>query len=191
MQQDGITSKKKIKDLVEGKLPWEDVKQLITLPKKDKERFWKYLEILQEKVPWDDRILLRVSEHLFIVAKGSGNRVVKCDCGQEFGDCRVNWKYNSRIRVRRTREEMAEVISMDEGIPNPDLVEIREFYCPGCYALLGVEVVPIGYPPLFEMMPDLDTFYREWMDNPLEDDQPSEWFEDKTSELTAQWSKEG
>ncbi|MBM3132014.1 MAG: acetone carboxylase subunit gamma [Chloroflexi bacterium] len=191
MRADGISSKEKIKELVEGKLPWEDVKKLITLPKKDKDRFRKYVEILQARVPWKDRILLRISEHLYIVSKGKGQRVVKCDCGQEFGDCRVNWKFNARVRVRRTREEMREVISMDEGIPNPDIVEMREFYCPGCYALLAVEVVPIGYPPLFEMMPDIDAFYREWLGTPLDDEQPSEWFCDKTSELTAQWGKEG
>jgi len=61
-----------------------------------------------------------------------------------------------RVYVRRTREEMAEVISVEEALPNTDLVEMREFYCPGCYAQLGVEVVPVGYPVLFEMLPDLD-----------------------------------
>ena len=57
---------------------------------KDKDRFLKYLDILQEKVPWDEKILLRISDHLYIVSKGKGERVVKCDCGHEFGDYRVN-----------------------------------------------------------------------------------------------------
>ena len=183
-----IATKENLKLLVEGKLAWEEVKKLIRLSPKDKDRFWKYLEVLQERVPWKDKILLRISDHLYIVAKEGGGRVVKCDCGQEFGDYRANWKLSSRVFVRRTREEMSEVVTIEEAIPNVDLVEMREFYCPGCYALLGVEVVPLGYPVIFEMFPDLDTFYRDWLGSPLEDERP-DWYENKTPELTAHWTK--
>jgi len=184
-----IASKENLKLLVEGKLPWEEVKKVIRLSPKDKDRFWKYLEVLQERVPWKDKILLRISDHLYVVAKEGGGRVVKCDCGQEFGDYRANWKLNCRVYVRKTREEMAEVISVEEGLPNPDLVWMREFYCPGCLAQLGVEVVPPGYPVVFEMLPDLDTLYREWLGKPLEDEK-QDWFQEKTAELTSQWAKE-
>lgn len=184
-----IATKENIKLLIEGKLDWEETKKLIRLSPKDRDRFWKYVEVLQQRVPWKDKILLRISEHLYIVAKQSGDRVVKCDCGQEFGDYRINWKLSSRVFIRRTLEEMAEVVTIEEAIPNLDLVEMREFYCPGCYALLGVEVVPIGYPVIFEMFPDLDTFYRDWLDKPLEDEQPG-WFENKTAELISRWAKE-
>ena len=183
-----IATKENLKLLVEGKLAWEEVKKLIRLSPKDNDRFWKYLEVLQEKVPWKDRILLRISDHLYIVAKEGGGRVVKCDCGHELGDYRVNWKLNCRVYVRKTTEEMAEVISVEESLPDVDLVELREFYCPGCYAQLGVEVVPVGHPVLFEMFPDLDTFYREWLGKPLEDER-ADWFEEKTAELTAKWAK--
>lgn len=183
-----IATKENLKLLVEGKLAWEEVKKLIRLSPKDNDRFWKYLEVLQEKVPWKDRILLRISDHLYIVAKEGGGRVVKCDCGHELGDYRVNWKLNCRVYVRRTTEEMAEVISVEESLPDVDLVELREFYCPGCYAQLGVEVVPVGHPVLFEMFPDLDTFYREWLGKPLEDER-ADWFEERTAELTAKWAK--
>ncbi|MFC2027536.1 acetone carboxylase subunit gamma [Chloroflexota bacterium] len=190
MRQAEIASKDKVEALVEGKLPDHNVKELIRLAPKDKDRFWKYLEILQSKVPWKDKILLRISDHLFIVANEDGGRVVKCDCGHEFGDYRINWKFNARVYVRRTREEMAEVISVEESILNPNVVEMREFYCPGCFAQLAVEVVPIGYPPLLEIFPDLDTFYRDWLGVPLDDEDPG-WYQEKTSELTSQWSKEG
>jgi acetone carboxylase gamma subunit len=184
-----IVSKENIRLLVEGKLPWEEVKRLIRLSPKDEDRFWKYLEVLQERVPWKDKILLRISDHLYIVAKKGGGRVVKCDCGQEFGDYRANWKLNCRVYVRKTREEMMEVFSIEEAVPDMDLVELREFYCPGCFAQLGVEIVPRGYPVVFEMLPDLDTFYREWLGKSLEDEQP-DWFQDKTLELTSEWAKE-
>lgn len=175
--------------LVDGELPWEEVKKVIRMDPKDANRFEKYIEILQEKVTWDDRILLRISDHLYIVLKDDGNRIVKCDCGYELGDYRVNWKLNCRVYVRNTDEAIAEVITVPEARHNTELVEMREFYCPGCLALLGVEVVPQGYPPIFEMFPDLDSFYREWLNDPLPDENP-EWFEDKTIEQTAKWAKE-
>ena len=189
-KRDDRVTKENLKLLVEGELPWEEVKKMIRLAPKDADRFWKYLEVLQERVAWKDKILLRISDHLYIVAKEEGGRVVKCDCGQEFGDYRVNWKLSCRIRVRKTREELAEVVSVEEAIPNPDLVEMREFYCPGCFALLGVELVPIGYPVILEMLPDLDTFYREWLGKPLPDERP-DWFQDRTIDMPARWAKEG
>ena len=175
--------------LIDGKLPWEEVKKAIRLSPKDADRFQKYIEILQAKVPWEDRILLRISDHLYIVAKPGGDRGVKCDCGQEFGDYRINWKLSCRVYVRATDEAIAEVITIPEARHNTDLVEMREFYCPGCYALLGVEVVPPGYPPIFEMFPDLDSFYREWLGSPLQDEDP-DWFQEKTSEKPRAWIKE-
>ena len=184
-----VARKEKIKDLIDGTLPWTEVKDIIRLKPKDDDRFEKVLEILQERVSWDDKILLRISDKLYIVSKGEGERVVKCECGHELGDYRVNWKYNARIRVRKTKEDMAEVVTIEDGIPNPDFMEMREFYCPGRYALLGVEVVPPGYPPIFEMFPDLDSFYREWLGSPLPDEHP-EWFQERTSEKTAAWVKE-
>jgi len=181
-------TKENLKLLVEGKIPWGEAKRIIRLSPKDEDRFFKYVELLQEKVPWRDKILLRIGDHLYIVAKEGGGRVVKCDCGQEFGDYRVNWKLSCRICVRRSRQEMAEVVTVEEAIPDPNLVEMREFYCPGCLAQLAVEVLPSGYPPLFDMLPDLDTLYREWLGKPLPDERP-DWFEDKSSDLIAQWAK--
>jgi acetone carboxylase gamma subunit len=182
-------TRENLKLLIDGKLPWEEVKKAIRLSPKDADRFEKYIEILQGKVPWEDRILLRISDHLYIVAKPGGGRVVKCDCGHEFGDYRINWKMSCRVYVRTTDEAIAEVITIPEARHNTDLVEMREFYCPGCYALLGVEVVPPGYPPIFEMFPDLDSFYREWLGSPLEDEHP-DWFQERTSEKPQAWIKE-
>jgi len=82
------------------------------------------------------------------------------------------------------------VYTIQESIPNVDLVELREFYCPGCYSLLGTELVPPGYPPIFEMLPDLDTFYREWLGVPLGDER-AEWSHDKTGEQTRLWVQGG
>lgn len=185
-----IANKDTLKLLVEGKLEWNEVKKLLRLSPKDRDRFWKYLDILQERVSWKDRILLRISDHLYIVEKAGGGRVVKCDCGHEFGDYRSNWKLSCRVHVRRTAEDIAEVVSVVEALPDPDLVEIREFYCPGCYSQLGVEVVPPGHPVLFEMLPDLDTLYRDWLGKPLGDGK-ADWYMDKTWEVTERWAEGG
>lgn len=179
-----------VKLLVEGTIGWEDAKKAMRLRPKDKDRFWKYLEVLQQRVLWKDKILLRISDHLYIVAKPDAKRVVKCDCGHEFGDYRVNWKLSCRIRVRRTVEEMTEVFGIEEATLDPSLVELREYYCPGCLAQLATEAVPVGYPPIVEMLPDLDTFYREWLGKPLPDERP-DWFQNRTLEAPARWAEEG
>jgi acetone carboxylase gamma subunit len=186
-----LTSKENIRLMVEGKLSPEIADKLRRLAIKEEDRFWKYIEVLQEKVGFKEQMLLRLSDHLYIVAR-DGERIVKCDCGQEFGDYRINWKLNSLVRVRKTSEEMKEVYPvLPKKMPYPEegLVEIREFYCPGCLAQLAVELVPLGYPATFEMLPDLDSFYREWLGKPLSDENP-EWFQDKTLEEISHWTIE-
>lgn len=156
--------KETLKSLIEGTLDWPQTFTIITQDK-DADRFEKYIEILQEKLGWSERILLKLTEHLYIVEKG-GKRIVKCDCGQEFGDYRVNWKLSSLIHIRETDEELNELWPGD-GKPDPKHASIREYFCPGCAALLQVECVPVGYPVIFDFLPDLDTFYADWLGKPL------------------------
>ena len=47
----------KIADLVDGKIDHDTLHQMLSTPK-DKERFVTYVEILQERVNWDDKIVL-------------------------------------------------------------------------------------------------------------------------------------
>lgn len=182
-------SKETLELLVDGKLPWEEVKKLLRMHDKGETRFWNYLEILQERVPWKEKMLLPLTDHLYIVRKEDGSRVVKCGCGHEYGDYRINWKFGCDVYVRKSTEEFAEVYTIDPCPIDPQLVEIREYYCPTCSTQLAVENVPPGYPPLFDMLPDLDTFYREWLGRPLEDESP-DWFRDRTAELLSEWSAE-
>lgn len=168
---------------MQGELPHDMALEMCRMPNKDEDRFKKYIEVLQEMVPWDDKILVRISEHLFVVAKDDGGRVVKCDCGQEYGDYRVNWKLNALVYARKTQEQIAEVFTTQA--PDANLVEIREFYCPGCQAQLAVEVVPPGYPFVFEVLPDIDGLYEN-EGRPLSDADES-WFQDRTAHQTAKW----
>lgn len=156
-----------IADLIDGRLPWEETKGIMS-GYKDDDRFSRYLEILQERVSWSETILLPIGEHLYIVQK-PGERVVKCDCGHEFGDYRANWKLNALIHVR---DDAAKI---DEFYPgryacDAEWMEIREFICPGCATLLEVEAAAPGYPIVFDFQPDLETFYRDWLGRPLPGD---------------------
>jgi acetone carboxylase gamma subunit len=156
--------KESIEKLIDAHLPWSEVKVMISEPK-DTDRFDKYLAILQERVGWLEPILLPLAEHLYIVQKGR-ERIVKCDCGHEFGDYRENWKLAAVVYVRDSTEQFAEI-----GIPHlmsdPEWCELREFYCPGCATQLDVEAVAPGYPILHRFKPNLEVFYREWLGRPL------------------------
>lgn len=44
---------------------------------------------------------------------------------------------------------------------NPEWMELREFYCPGCYALLEVKAVPPRYRVIFGFKPDLEAFCKK------------------------------
>ena len=158
-------SRKELEDLLDSKMPFSDMHRMMS-HFKDPDRFDRMVEILQDRVPWDDRILLPYGIHLFIVEKADGARVVKCDCGHEFGDYHENWKLQSQIFVRDSDELLQEIYpAMMHALP--DWMELREFYCPGCYALLEVEAVPPGYPVVFDFLPDLETFYRDWLGREL------------------------
>jgi len=149
-------TKETIADLIDGKLAWPTLKNIMS-GAKDPDRFEMYLEILQERVAWDETILVPIAEHLYVVQKGD-ERVVKCDCGHEFCDYRMNWKLFSLMYTRNTDERLGEVY---EGLhrPDADWSEIREYYCPGCAAQLEVEAVTPGYPIIFDFLPDIDGFY--------------------------------
>jgi acetone carboxylase gamma subunit len=172
-----------IEKLIEGVLPWPATQDMLTSPK-DTDRFDKYLEIVQRRVEFDEKILLPLTPMLFIVAE-AGERVVKCHCGHSFGDYRVNWKLSSLIHVRDDEASMGEIYKGRE-MPDTRWVQLREYVCPGCGSQLEVEAVPRGCPPDFEFLPDLDTFYREWLGRPLPDTLE---FEDLTLDTIRSWSE--
>ena len=171
-----------LEQLYAGKLAWPRVQEIMK-DAKDTDRFEKWLQILQKQISWSEKILLPLSPNLFIVQKRS-DRIVKCRCGQEFGDYRVNWKLESSIFVRETARTLQEIYRGIEQ-PDPSWTQVREYYCPGCGAQLEVEAVPRGTPPDFEFLPDLDTFYSDWLGKPLPDKKE---FVDKTLEAMAEWS---
>jgi N-methylhydantoinase B/oxoprolinase/acetone carboxylase alpha subunit/acetone carboxylase gamma subunit len=161
---------------------------------KDPDRFDKWLAVLQERVPYDDPIVLPMGEGLNCVrvgnpaapasgqgqmtgrpsgsleaeaAAGSGSQlVVRCDCGHDFCPPSRNWKMEALVFVRDDAETMGEVYPGFAG-PDTDWSELREFYCPSCARQLEVEAVPPGYPVIHEFLPDIEGFYRGWLGREL------------------------
>jgi acetone carboxylase gamma subunit len=154
-----------LRDLVDEKLPRGQVRA-IQSAYKDPDRFDKYLEILQERVPWDDRIVLPFGDHLHIVSKDGGGYVVKCDCGHEFCDHRENWKLEALVYVRESEEALREIYP-EKMHGDPSWSVLREYFCPGCKTMLEVEAVPPGYPVVHDFVPDLEGFYEGWLGREL------------------------
>jgi acetone carboxylase, gamma subunit len=157
-------SKETIADLVSGSLPWPQTKRIMSAYK-DEARFFTYLSVLQSRVAWKDKILLPISEHLFIV-QTKKDRVTKCECGHSFGDYKKNWKLKANISVRNTEKSLREIYP-NSDIPDPNWMEIREFLCPACGHLHEVEACAPGYPIVHDFEPDLEGFYRDWLKQPL------------------------
>ncbi len=171
-----------IEMLMDGVLPWPAVQEMMR-DAKDPDRFDKYVEILQSRVDWDEQILLPLTPALYIVAR-DGQRIVKCRCGHEFGDYRVNWKISALINVRDTKKALGEIYKGRER-PNPKWIQVREYICPGCGTQLEVEAVPRGCQPDFDFLPDLDTFYDQWLGRPLPH---TDEHKDLTLEAVSAWA---
>ncbi|MFN8625947.1 MAG: acetone carboxylase subunit gamma [Candidatus Binatia bacterium] len=176
-------SRQDLTDLIDGTLPWPQLKHIVSSPKDD-DRFQRLRDILQARVPWTETILLPLTEHLYVVAK-DGQRIVKCDCGHEFGDWRRNWKLSALILGRDDENSLQEIYP---GVrrPDPALCEVREYICPSCAALLKVEAVPVGYPMIFDALPDIDGFYRDWLHAPLPEQLECV---DRSLEVIREWAK--
>jgi acetone carboxylase, gamma subunit len=147
---DGATLNR-IRELIEGKLPLDDIGILQREPKTG-DRVDIVLAIEQERVSWDDRILVPLQEHLYVVERADGAQVVKCACGHEFGDYHENWKEEALVYERHPQDGV--VFQPNKGA-DPIWQSLREFYCPGCATQLDVEPVPAGYPFVFNFLPDL------------------------------------
>lgn len=174
-------AKEELALMLDGKLSWDRVQEIIKNAK-DEHRFEMMLAIYQSRVDFREPIVMPLTPCLFIVQKGK-EYIVKCKCGQEYGDYRVNWKLYSNIFVRETDEDL-EAVYPGVQKPDRDYCEVREYYCPGCGAQLEVETLPPGMPADFDFLPDLNAFYGEWLNKPLEGKTE---FVDKTSEVIDGW----
>jgi len=140
-----------IRDLMDGRLPADKVHEMQKYTDDGRQEI--VLEIEQERLGWSEKILLCLQEHLYIVEKKNGERIIKCSCGHEFNDYRVNWKLNALVYERDPQD--GEVYKGPRAA-DPNYMILREFYCPGCGVQLDVEAVPPGYPFIFNFLPYFD-----------------------------------
>jgi N-methylhydantoinase B/oxoprolinase/acetone carboxylase alpha subunit/acetone carboxylase gamma subunit len=159
-------TKELLADLVDEKLSRRAVKDIQT-GLKDPDRFDIWVELLQERVTYDDPIVLPFGEGLNIVRRASdGELVIRSDAGHDFCRWDENWKMHAAVFVRDT-DELYQEIYPPLSHPEGDWMELREYYCPVSGHLLDTEAVPPGYPVLHEYLPDLEGFYRGWLGREL------------------------
>ncbi len=91
-----------LRELKDGKLSFEKLHGLIS-GFKDADRFDKMVQIWQESVEWDDPILLPLAEHLFVVRKPDGRRVVKSTGAMNIATCRKTGSFTPRCSFATAR----------------------------------------------------------------------------------------
>lgn len=159
-------NKETVERIIDGELPWEDLQNEILPDPKDSDRFMRVREILQERVNWDEPILIPLNDHLFVVSS-DGEYRIKTECGHDMCALDENWKLECQVRACEDADELEEVYPELLG-PDPDWsFQVREYFCPECYQLLDVTALPAGYPMFVPFRPDIDTFYKEWLDEPV------------------------
>ncbi|MGQ3671402.1 acetone carboxylase subunit gamma [Xanthobacter sp. TB0136] len=156
----------KIADLVDGKIDNDTLHQMLSTPK-DPERFSIYLEILQDRVPWDEKIILPLGPKLYVVQqKISKAWTIRCECGHDFCGWKENWKLHAKVHVRDSQEKMEELYPRLMA-PTSSWQVIREYFCPECGTLHDVEAPTPWYPVIHDFEPDIDAFYTEWLGLPV------------------------
>ena len=159
-------NKEQVAHLAEGTLDWETTFRMLSMPK-DKARFSMYLEALQKKVTFPDRIVLPLGPHMYIVQSAKTKQwVTQCDCGHVFCGYKENWKMFANIYVRDTEEAMADVYPTLMA-PDTKWQVYREYSCPSCGTMHDVEAPTPWYPVIHDFEPDIETFYKEWVGLPL------------------------
>jgi acetone carboxylase gamma subunit len=162
----GKLDEETLQALFEERLTRREVKE-IQSGYKDADRFEKWLSVLQRSVSYEDPIVLPAGEGLNIVRRrGDGELVYRCDCGADFCRHNRNWKMDAVVHVRQSESEILEIYPRMAG-PDPDLQQVREYYCPVCARQLEVEALPPGYPVVHDFLPDIRGFYRGWLGREL------------------------
>jgi N-methylhydantoinase B/acetone carboxylase alpha subunit len=152
--------------MLDEKLSRREVKD-IQSGYKDPDRFDKWLSILQDRVAWDDPIVLPLGEALYVIRRlTDGELVIRSEAGHDFCRFDENWKMHATVFVRDSDELLGEVYPKMAHC-DPEWMELREFYCPKSGRLLEVEAVISGYPVVHDFLPDIEGFYAGWLGREL------------------------
>ena len=99
-------TQKQVADLVDGKLEWNTVHRMLSMPK-DAQRFELFLKVLQARVPWDDAIVLPLGPHLFIAQDKATKQWVNKSCLR---------RLPSELETRRTRLRARQRAELQRGL---------------------------------------------------------------------------
>jgi acetophenone carboxylase len=78
-------------------------------------------------------------------------------CSQSFGSARDNYKHGLLVYARDPREVHQPLIDGPYTFaPDPEWVQILEFYCPQCGTQVETEYLPHGHPLTHDITIDLD-----------------------------------
>jgi len=148
--------------LYDEKLSRREVKD-IQSGYKDPDRFEKWIALLQDRVGWEEEIVLPLGEALYVVRRGAdGELVIRSEAGHDFCRYDENWKMHAPVFIRDSDELMREVYP-EMAHCDTEWMELREFYCPASGRLLEVEAVTPGYPVVHDFLPDIEGFYGGWL----------------------------
>lgn len=87
-------------------------------------------------------------------------------CNYVIGSARENYKEGLLVYARDPREIHRPIINADEYdftfAPDPDWVNIVEYYCPSCATQIEVDYLPPGHPPLHDIELDIDSLKKKY-----------------------------
>lgn len=87
-------------------------------------------------------------------------------CDHDLGSAREPYKHFMRVGVRDPKEIHTPIIDPEKYeftfAPDPEWVQIVEYYCPHCARLAEAEYLPPGHPPTNDIEFDIDALKVQW-----------------------------
>jgi len=107
-------------------------------------------------------VIRRITENLDIDVEKLMWRCNRCE--GDLISARENYKKGCLVYARDPREIHNPTISGEYTFsPDPEWVNIVEFYCPHCGLLIENEYLPLGHPITHDIELDLDTFQKRYL----------------------------
>ena len=94
-------------------------------------------------------------------------------CSRDIASARDNYKEGLLVHARDPSEVHKPIL--DESYeftfaPDPEWVQIVEYYCPECGSMMEVEYLTPGHPPLHDMEFDIDALKAQWAERGAQDE---------------------
>lgn len=110
-------------------------------------------------------MIIKMTEYLNIDLKKETWCCRKCQ--HELASARRNYKEGLLVFARDPREIHRPILNPElyefTFAPDPDWVQIVEYYCPECGVMMEVEYLPPGHPPLYDMEFDIDALKERYL----------------------------